>query len=234
MFDCHPVVRFPVATILLALGACAAPSRPASDAVSTGAVRPAGRPVGQYEVIASDVTVKVYRDGPLAELGHNHVVATTAVSGRIELRDPAIASSFSLSLPLAALVVDDAGRRVAAGPDFPDDLSPADKEGTRRNMLGPALLDAARHPVLHLDSVVIDDTGDGFSVTATTRVAGVEGRVTVPVKLERTAGQLILSGEFVLAHADLGLKPFSTALGALRVREDMEVSYRLVAREDAT
>jgi hypothetical protein len=33
-----------------------------------------------------------------------------------------------------------------------------------------------------------------------------------------------------LTHADLGLEPFSVALGALRVREDFDVDLTLEAR----
>jgi len=185
-------------------------------------------------VVASDVVVKVYRDGPLAHLGHNHVISTRAVTGRIELREPLAASSFSLALPLDSLVVDDGTRRAAAGPDFPDDLTVEDKEGTRRNLLGPALLDAARFPVLQLDSEAIAAAGAGYQVTARVDVLGVPRQVTIPVTLERTGERLQASGEFVLHHAELGLTPFSAALGALRVREDMEVAFRLVAQEDAS
>ncbi len=131
-------------------------------------------------------------------------------------------------------MVDDDARRAQAGPDFPDNLTVADKEGTRRNLLGPALLDAARFPVLQLDSVAIAAAGDGYRVTARVDVAGVVRQIQVPVTLERTGGQLQVSGEFVLTHAELGLTPFSAALGALRVREDLEVAYRLVAREGSS
>lgn len=178
--------------------------------------------------------MKVYRDGPLAELGHNHVIASTAVSGWIHLRDPLESSTFSLALPLDSLVVDDPGRRVAAGPDFPDNLSATDREGTRRNLLGPALLDAARFPVLHLDAVAIEEARGGYVATARVDAAGVARQVRVPGTIERTDGGLVVSGAFVLTHADLGLTPFSAALGALRVREDIEIAYRLAASDDAS
>jgi polyisoprenoid-binding protein YceI len=233
MFDRPPAVRFLCMVACLALVACAPPPRPDAGAGASPAA-PQGRPVAEYRVVASDVVVKVYRDGPLAHLGHNHVISTRAVTGRVELREPLAASSFSLALPLDSLVVDDGARRAVAGPDCPDNLTVEDKEGTRRNLLGPALLDAARFPVLQLDSEAITAAGGGYQVTARVDVLGVPRQVTIPVKLERTGGRLQASGEFVLTHAELGLTPFSAALGALRVREDMEVAFRLVAQEDAS
>jgi len=234
MLDRPSAPRFVLLLAPLALAACAPPPRPgpASDALPVPP--PAGRAVGSYRVRVSDVVVRVYRDGPLAELGHNHVVATTGVQGRIELRDPLPASSFRLALPLDTLVVDDPGRRAEAGADFPDDLTPADREGTRRNLLGPALLDAARFPTLHLESVAIEAGGEGYVATARIDVAGKGRHVRVPATIERKDRDLVISGAFVLTHAELGLEPFSAALGALRVREDMEIAYRLVASEDAS
>lgn len=230
MLDLPPALRFLSVGFVLALAACAVPPRPGAG--GEGAPAPqAGRPVAGYRVAASDVVVKVYRDGPLAQMGHNHVITSSAVTGRIELRDPLVASSFSLSLPLDSLVVDDSLRRAEAGADFPDNLTTADKEGTRRNLLGPALLDAAQFPVLHLDSVAIAAAGDGYQATARIDVAGSARQIQVPVTLQQQDGELQLSGSFVLTHAELGLTPFTAALGALRVREDIEVAYRLVARE---
>ena len=45
--------------------------------------------------------------------------------------------------------------------------------------------------------------------------------------------ELIASGEFDLTHAQLGLTPYSVALGALRVAERMHVRYRLVAQRES-
>jgi hypothetical protein len=53
--------------------------------------------------------------------------------------------------------------------------------------------------------------------------------VELPVTLQRSPEELIVSGEFDLTHTELGLTPYSVALGALRVADRMHVRYRLVA-----
>lgn len=235
MFDRVPAAGFLAWGVLLLCSACAAPPRPAGDADAGGTgPAPAGRPVAMLRVVASDVTVRVYRDGPLAQLGHNHVITSTAVAGQVVLRDPLEASSFSLSLPLDSLVVDDPLRRTAAGPDFPDNLTAEDREGTRGNLLGPALLDAARFPVLHLDGVGLEETAAGYVATARIDAAGLSREIRVPVAVEWAGGELVARGSFMVTHAEIGLVPFSAALGALRVREEIEVDYRLVARREAS
>lgn len=226
MSDRPRPARFPVTVLLVCLSACAAPPRP--EAPPPGP--PPRTPAVVYEITESDVAVRVYRDGPLAGLGHNHVIASTALGGRVELREPLSRSTLELSLPLEELVVDEAARRLVAGTDFPDNLTEADRAATRRNMLGPALLDAARFPVLRLTSVATEGAAGAFRVTARADLAGRSREIVVPVVIELGDGVLAARGEFTLTHADLGLVPFSVALGALRVRDDMLVSYRLVAR----
>jgi hypothetical protein len=230
MFDRRGVTQFLACCLAVCLGACAAPPRPPVPAAAAPQPAPAATRGTVYEVTESELTVRVYRAGPLAELGHNHVIASTALAGRVELRDPVTDSRLELTLPLDSLVVDERQRRLAAGADFPDNLSDADREGTRRNMLGPALLDAAKFPVLRLAAVAIEGGPGAFRVRARVEVAGVGHEIVVPATLELGARQLVARGEFVLTHADIGLTPFSAALGALRVREDMLVGYRLVAR----
>ena len=231
MFDRLPAAGFLACGVLLLCSACAVPPRPAGQPAA-GETGPGitGRLVAAFRVVESDLAVRVYRDGPLAQLGHNHVVSSTGVTGAVELRDPLEASTFRLSLPLDSLVVDDPVRRAAAGPDFPDELTDTDREGTRRNLLGPALFDAVRFPVLHVDSVGIQTDGHGYAADVRVDAAGIERVIRMPVTIEWDGGDLVASGTLALTHAEIGLVPYSAALGALRVRDEMEVAYRLVAR----
>ena len=54
-------------------------------------------------------------------------------------------------------------------------------------------------------------------------------------KTAATLGKDVLAvhAEFRLTHADLGLEPFTVALGALKVRDDFEVDLTLEARPAA-
>jgi polyisoprenoid-binding protein YceI len=226
MFEYRRTLGFLTAVVLVGLASCAARPPPV--------VGPPPAPGTVYEVVASDVTVLVYRDGMLKELGHNHVIASTGLTGRIELREPLEASSLSLDLPLASLVVDDPARREMAGTEFPDNLSESDRQGTRSNMLGAALLDAAHFPTLRLTGLAIDGESPRFRVTTRVSLAGREREIVVPVELARDGQTLTASGSFTVTHAELGLSPFTAAMGALRVREDMKISYHLSAQRPAT
>ena len=98
-----------------------------------------------YGVESSLLTIHVYRDGRLKRLGHNHVISSTQLSGLVD-RDGA-----DLFLAVATLAVDDPALREAAGARFDTTPKPADIEATRRNLLGPKLLDAANPSVRPTD-----------------------------------------------------------------------------------
>jgi hypothetical protein len=53
----------------------------------------------------------------------------------------------------------------------------------------------------------------------------------VPVQLERRDGAIIARGEFPLRQSELGLKPFSIAMGSLVVLDEMRVRFEVTARE---
>ncbi|TLY72770.1 MAG: YceI family protein, partial [Gammaproteobacteria bacterium] len=121
-------------------------------------------------------------------------------------------------------------------PDFPPDVPDAAREGTRRNMLGEALLDAERNPQIVLRAVRLESAGEaGGEARAVlarvqTTVRGEQRTISVPVRYQFTAGALIASGEAPLRQSDLGLTPFSALLGALQVQDEMRVRFRIVAR----
>jgi hypothetical protein len=184
-----------------------------------------------WEVTSSRLEVRVYRDGPMARLGHNHVITSTALTGRLELREPRTASGFTLVLPLDSLVVDDAGARAAAGPEFAAPVPDADRAGTRKNLLGPKVLDAALQPVLRFQAEALEGGPQQYVARVRVALRGEERVVPVPVTVVHLDGDRVqVHAHAVLRHADLGLVPFTVAMGALSVRDGIEIDCRLEAR----
>jgi polyisoprenoid-binding protein YceI len=179
----------------------------------------------------SQVLILVYRDGPMAALGHNHVLSVRDLSGELTL--PAGAeltqASFTLAFPVAAIAIDDSRLRGQQGVEFAGTIDAGAIEGTRTHMLGESLLDAAHYARIELRSGPVRAEGDHWLAQVHIRVRDQEALAEVPVRLEAAGDSLICSGAFELTHAQLGLKPYSVALGALRVAESLHVSYRLIA-----
>ena len=199
-----------------------------------------------YDVVtsASLLVILVYRAGALASAGHNHVIASHELSGTLYVPSDVTGGTFELHLPVATLTVDEAALRAQQpGAEFPPDVSEGAKEGTRRNMLGAALLDAEHNPEIVLRGVGMAPAPApaGAAADAHAVVAQVESAVrgqtrtfSVPVCYRLGDGGLTATGEFTLRQSELGLTPFSAMLGALQVQDEMRIRFRIVARRAAS
>src|SRR5579871_1421965 len=109
----------------LLLAACTVPTpRPQPPQAAPRA--PQTMPVpGAYRIdpARSELRLLVYRAGPLANFGHNHVMVNHDLSGTIRVGSSIETSSFNLSVPVERFIVDDAKNRGEEGADFPGDIS---------------------------------------------------------------------------------------------------------------
>lgn len=218
--------KFLLAIVALAAG-CAAPPPLPPPAAAPAAPAAAHE---SWEVTSSRLEIRVFRDGPMARLGHNHVITSTALAGRLELREPRARSGLTLTLPLDSLVVDDPAARAAAGADFATVVPDADRAGTRRNLLGPKVLDAAVQPVLQLSADGLEGGPDEYVARLRVSLRGEQRVVLVPVTVRLDGDRVQVRARAVLHHADLGLVPFTVAMGMLSVRDDIAIDCRLEAR----
>ena len=190
-------------------------------------------PRGEHYLIdcaASTVRVLVRREGPLAALGHNHVLLMHPSAGELGL-DPANgAARGTLEFPVEAIVVDDPAERSGAGPEFPGAVPADDIAGTRRNLLGPGVLDAAHWPRLQVEIGALSGGPERYTAEAVLSVRGQRTPATVRLLVARSDETVIASGDLELSQRALGLEPFSVLFGALRVADRLETQFRFVLR----
>lgn len=197
-----------------------------------------GRP---YDIASGEslLTILVFRGGPLAKAGHNHVIASHSLHGTLYVPSDLARATFEVHLPVTDLTIDEEALRAKENEaDFPPDVPDSAKEGTRRNMLGGALLDAQHYPEIVLRSSSLEAAPDGSGSQWLTHVqVTVRDRTStlaVPVRYEQHADEIVVSGELPLKQSDLGLTPFSALLGALQVVDEMKVRFRIVAHAAPT
>lgn len=181
----------------------------------------------------SELRILVYRAGPLAGLGHNHVAITRSLSGGAML-DRGRVTSLAMEFPVASLVLDEAAARADEGPAFGGEVSAEDIEATRENMLGSKLLDADAHPTIRIESTGISGSPPGITVQARVTVRGRPHMLDVPVSVNTFEGGLVATGRLRVTHEAIGLEPFRAAFGSLRVADEMLVKFRVVARADGS
>ena len=223
-----------VCALLLGLAACQ--TRPAAAPAAVPAPPPGtfAIPPGAHELKVnaeeSLLQILVYRGGAMARLGHNHVIASHQLSGAVYLTDDPLATRFDIQFPVDGLTVDEPALREAAGADFPPSVPQSARDGTRANMLSAALLDGPNYPTVRLRATDIRADGDGYDAGVEVTLKAMTQVLRVPVKVQREAGSIVARGEFPLNQSQLGLKPFSVAMGSLVVLDEMKVLFEIVAR----
>lgn len=208
------------------------PASGASAALAVPAADPAG--VVTYGIVADEslLTLRVYRAGALARRGHNHVIASRHLQGRLRLGASLADSSLSLTIPVTLLTIDEPELRALAGSDFEAAVPDSARSGTRDNLLGAALLDSSRFPGIEIESGSLSGSLPGrVMATLQIRVRDVQTRLELPVNVEQPdATTLVASGEATLRQSQFGLVPFSVMMGALQVQDEMQLQFRIVAR----
>jgi hypothetical protein len=229
--------RFSTCVLVVLLAACGAlkgrHAGPQQPHVSAGPVDQQF-PGKLYRVdeSRSELRILVYKGGPLARLGHNHVMVNRALRGEVKLADSG--SGFSLDVPAAGFLVDDAQARREEGADFGSEVSDDAKSGTLRNMLSSAVLDADEFPAITLRSIAVASpngaTGSGAMIaTVAIEVAGHDSTIDVPFTVQSDSNQLAATGSFDVRQSQLGLTPYSLMLGALQVQDGMTIKFKIVA-----
>ncbi|HMH89344.1 MAG TPA: YceI family protein [Steroidobacteraceae bacterium] len=219
--------------MVLILSACGAPRpRPSAPqpAIHPASILQALPPPGAYTIDSqnSELRILVYRAGPLANLGHNHVMVNRGVTGLVQVGSSISSSSFSLKVPVESFVVDDAEARREEGSDFPGDIPPDAKSGTRRNLLSAAVLNAAEFPLITVSSVALSGTPDALSAELTVSVAGHETTISAPCTLQGDEHRLTAAGSMELRQTAIGLAPYSLLHGALQVEDAMQLKFSIV------
>ena len=177
----------------------------------------------------SEVHWRIYKAGAMARLGHNHVISVGELRGTVTVGSDLGAASWQLSFPVTALVVDDPGIRARYGEDFSSVPSDGDKEGTKRNMLTPEVLDAEIHPEIRLSGRGIFGTLDSAELPVTIEILGRVVERRFPARIVLSTDGVTVSGEYRLTHSDLGMTPFTALGGLMSVGEEIDFTYRIHA-----
>ena len=106
-----------------------------------------------------------------------------------------------------------------------DDWSPAKgKLNEIRKVALDVMMDAKKYPELRFVSTAVTKTETGYTVQGDLTIRGRAKPVTVTVERK---GDGMFEGKAQIRHSDFGLKPQTTALGAIGTRDEMDVIFRL-------
>lgn len=221
-------------TALALLVGCAGTPKRSDDSVP--APWPEFAPPGANETVyridhdSSELRIRVDPEGPIARLGHSHVIGGLVISGTVVTAQTINETRLDLRIDAAALEVDRPEWRAAEG--LEPELDESTISGTLANMQGDAVLAVRRHPEISIRSIAVDGPVWLPDLTVRIRLRGVVREVVVPVAVTHDSSGLSATGAFDLLQSDFGIEPFSTAAGALRVSDRMQIRFRIVARNE--
>jgi len=172
---------------------------------------------------ASEVVLHVGKGGLFSFAGHTHQVAAPVAEGAIE---------FDRGNPsgLSVLVEFDAARLRVTGEGEP----PEDVPEVQATMESERVLDVTRFPRIRFASRQVEVTGEEgntlrLSVQGDLTLHGVARPLTADVSMEVAPDRLAATGTLVIRQSDFGIAPITAGAGTVRVKDEVEAVFTLVA-----
>jgi len=219
--------------LLLALAGCVkpvpAPEAPAGPQLPEAAYIEAARQGADVYRIASSeshVLVRVGRAGRMKNLGHDHVIASENVEGLVMLHDDPAKSRADLLIPLPLLIVDKSEYREQMG--LEGEMTESAIDGTTSNMQDK-VLESGIYSWVQISARFASAQSDPAILDVSVTLHGATFEYRVPVDLQIKPDRLVIKGNMTMQHADFGLTPFSAAGGLIKVAEQLQLHFMLVA-----
>jgi polyisoprenoid-binding protein YceI len=193
---------------------------------------PAGNHPGNIDLINSRVYVFVGKKG----LGHDHAVVGMLREGHVQF--DAAEQAGQLVFDMGSFRADTADARKVLG--LPGETDAKTQQQVNDNMLGPDVLDVARHPTATLtirSALRSQRPAPGplplYELSGTFTLHGVARAVVVFAEVETVGGIVRLKGRFPIKQTDFGMKPYAKFGGVVGVADELKIygDIRLVAAQ---
>jgi polyisoprenoid-binding protein YceI len=224
-----------LAALAAALTACTGTSAPpALLPVAAEAEPPAAAPRGatDYRIDSahSQLRILVHRGGPLAAVGHNHVITDEALSGWLRAAAEPRGGALYLQFSPEDFVIDPPAARAEEGADYAEPVDDDARAGTRRNLLRPTQLNVAEFPWVRVRGDAAErDAHGGWLAQLRVTIAGHTRLLDLPFTVARDGDALLIRADFRVTQTSLGLTPLAVLAGQLRVEDELQVKLQLRA-----
>ena len=184
------------------------------------------------DLSATELVVKLWKTGAGASLAHDHVVRATKFSGSVSLDESGTPESLSLEVlvDVAGLIPDqpeDRKKYHLPNKPVPED----DRKKVQKTMLSDEQLDAVKFPTIGFKvSRVYREESGALQCLGKLTLHGVTRELLFPIAVKVGERQLEGDASVRFKTSDFGIEPFSTALGLIRNKDDVELVVHLVAR----
>lgn len=177
------------------------------------------------ETKGSTFTVRAFATGLLATFGHNPTIAAPDITGDVFLNPDAVEKSFL---------------RMAFNPSsmmVMDDISEKDRQEINRRMHEEVLQTNSFPEILYECSrLTASKVGEGqywIALNGALTLCGVTRSQPVSARASVNGDVLRTTGELSIRQSDYGIPPVSAAGGTIRLKDDLKLSFDILARKQA-
>jgi polyisoprenoid-binding protein YceI len=161
------------------------------------------------------ITLRTFRDGLVAQAGHDLTIDAVRWSGELVVADDLSPASLEVKVDLGALVVRDGTGGIKP-------LSDRDKREIA--VTARKTLSADRYPEARFTASGFESSGGGGTITGTLVLAGQSRPQRLQVS--QTAPG-VYHASTTIRQTDFGIKPYSAFLGTLKVADAVEMEVDL-------
>jgi polyisoprenoid-binding protein YceI len=162
-----------------------------------------------------ELLVRTAVTGRAARLGHRLTIEMTSWQATVTWR---------ASEPSAVeLTVDVRSLQVLHGEGGVKSLSGPEKALVRSNALN--CLDARRFSQIRFHSDDVTPTSDGYRLAGTLEIHGRASKRVIDVGAQDLGDSWRISGESAVRQSEFGIKPYSMFMGAMKVADEVMVSF---------
>lgn len=194
------------------------------DQRPTTAMEPSEIATDRYAIDgrASRFTVRAFATGLLASMGHNPTIGVRDMSGEMRFDpDKLQAGSLWITIKASSLAIH-------------DDISAKDIR-EMEGLMNQEVLETARFPGIKYEAPSVAVTKLAESLYSATlegnlTLHGVSRRLPIAARVTLIGSMLRASGEFSINQTDFHIKLVSVAGGALKLKDELRLSFEIVAR----
>jgi polyisoprenoid-binding protein YceI len=194
------------------------------DQISTDPVASIGTTSDLYVVDgrASRFNVRAFATGIFSAMGHSPTIGVRDISGQMKF-DPDKLEAGSMWIVMKATSL-----------SVQDDISAKDIKEMER-LMNEEVLETAKFPgiLYEAPSISVTKLGDSLysaAMSGSLTLHGVARVTPISVRVTMFGSVLRASGEFSINQSDFDIKLVSVAGGALKLKDELKMSFEIVAR----
>ena len=172
---------------------------------------------------SSKFTVRAFATGMLSSFGHSPTFAIRDFEGDVDFSPDAL-SAGALHLKVRADSL-----------EVMDDVKNKDRQEIESTM-NESVLESAKYPEISFAGTGVSASPLGenryrAAVNGNLTLHGSTQPVSIATQVTLLGDMLRASGEFPLSQASFGIAPVRVAAGALKIKDELKVSFDIVARK---